>query len=195
MSPKINGFVEWSVWTVKNLLRKAEALRQDPYLALLTYRTTPVDRNLPSPHLLNHRGYRTQLPCSGHFQCSQAFDSHREQLQNRQDTQRNQYDRQSTHELWRLNQGEEVVVFQPQTKTWIPAEMKEETSKPRSYIVKTTGGPELRHNRVQLKPLKKTPITCGGQVVSNQESTFSDLIIRTIQSACPVTGTFQPKQR
>ena len=65
-------------------------------------------------------------------------------------------------------------MFQPQTKTWIPAEMKEETGKPRTYIVKTTGGPELRHNRIQLKPRQKTPITCGGQVVSNQESTLPD---------------------
>ena len=137
--------------TVKNLLRKAEALRQDPFLALLTYRTTPVDSNLPSPHLLNHRGYRTKLPCSSHLQSSQAFNSHREQLQNRQNTERNQYDRQSTHELRRLNQGEQVAVFQPQTKTWIPAEMKEETGKPRSYIVKTTGGSELRHNRVPVE--------------------------------------------
>ena len=65
-------------------------------------------------------------------------------------------------------------MFQPQTKTWIPTEVKEEAGKPRSYMVKTTGGSELRHNRVQLKPLQKTPITCGGQVVSNQESTLLD---------------------
>jgi len=54
------------------------------------------------------------------------------------------------------------------------AEVKEETGKPRSYIVKTTGGSELRRNKVQLKPLQKIPITCGGQVVSNQESTLPD---------------------
>ncbi|PFX17897.1 Retrovirus-related Pol polyprotein from transposon 17.6 [Stylophora pistillata] len=177
--PQYNSqeFAEWSVQTVKNLLRKAEAPGQDPYLALLTYWTMPVDSNLPSPsHLLNRRAYCTQLPCSGHLQRSQAFDSHREQLQNRQDTQRNKYDRQGTHTLRRLNQGEQVVVFQPQTKEWIPAEVKEETSKPRSYIVKTTSGSELRGNRVQLKPLpfQKTPTTCGEQVISNQESTLPD---------------------
>ena len=107
--PQSNSFVEQSVQTVKNV-RKAEALGQDPYLALLTYRTTPVNSNLPSPsQLLNCRAYLSQLPCSSHLQRWQAFDSHREQLQNRQDTQRNQYDRQSTHELWRLNQGQQVV--------------------------------------------------------------------------------------
>ena len=65
-------------------------------------------------------------------------------------------------------------MFQPQTKTWISAEVREETGKPRSYIVKTTGWSELRRNRVQLKPQQKTPITCGAQVVSNQESTLPD---------------------
>ena len=49
--PQSNGFVERSVQTVKNLLGKAEASGQDPYLALLTYRTTPVDSILPSPSL------------------------------------------------------------------------------------------------------------------------------------------------
>ncbi|CAH3039830.1 unnamed protein product [Porites evermanni] len=68
--------------------------------------------------------------------------------------------------------GEHVVMFQPQIKTWISAEVKEETGIPRSYIVKKTGGSEVRRNRVQLKPLQKTPITC--EVVSNQESTLPD---------------------
>ena len=65
-------------------------------------------------------------------------------------------------------------MFQPQTKTWSLAEVKEETGKSRSYIVKTTGGSELRCNRVQLKPLQKIPITSGGQVITNQESTLPD---------------------
>ena len=41
--PQSNGFIERSVQTVRNHLRNAEASGQDPYLALLTYRTTPVD--------------------------------------------------------------------------------------------------------------------------------------------------------
>ena len=114
-----NGFIERSVQTVTNVLRKAEALGQDPYLALLKYRSTPVDNNLPSPaHLLNHTDYHTQLPSSGRLQRSQALDSHREQLQNRRNIQRKQYKSRSTRELRNLNRGEQVVVFQPKTKTW-----------------------------------------------------------------------------
>ena len=60
LCPQSNGFKERSVQTVETLLQKAEASGQDPYLALLTYRTTPVDNNLPSPaRLLNRRDYRT----------------------------------------------------------------------------------------------------------------------------------------
>ena len=61
-------------------------------------------------------------------------------------------------------------MFQPRTKTCTPAEVKEETSEPRSYIIRTTDGSQLRRNRVQLKPLGKTPAACGDQLASNQES-------------------------
>ena len=64
--PKINGFIEQMFQTVKNLLKKSDAAGQDRYLALLSYRTTPIDSNLPSPaELLNQRDYHTQLPCGG----------------------------------------------------------------------------------------------------------------------------------
>jgi hypothetical protein len=50
------------VQTIKNLLKKSEAAGEDPYLALLSYRTTPIDSKLPAPaKLLNKRDYRTQL--------------------------------------------------------------------------------------------------------------------------------------
>ena len=57
-----------------NLLGKAEALGQNPYLALLTYCSTPIDNSLPSPAQLPNQGdYPTQLPISEWLQCSQAL--------------------------------------------------------------------------------------------------------------------------
>ena len=42
---------------------------------IYTYRTTPIDSNLPSPaKVLNQRDYRTQLPCSGRLQRSQTME-------------------------------------------------------------------------------------------------------------------------
>lgn len=73
--PKSNGFIERMVKTVKNLLKKSDAAGQDPYLALLSCRTSPIDSNLPSPaKVLNQRDYRTQLPCSGRLQRSQTME-------------------------------------------------------------------------------------------------------------------------
>ena len=103
-----------------NLLGKAEALGQDPYLALLTYFSAPIDNSLPSPaQLPNHRDYPTQLPISERLQRSQALAGHREQLQNRQNIERKQYDSISTLKLRKpIYQDEEVVAFQPRTETW-----------------------------------------------------------------------------
>ena len=101
--PKSNGFIERMVQTVKNLLKKSDAAGQDPYLALLSYRPTPIDSNLPSPaKVLNQRDYRTQLPCSGRLQRSQTMECNQEQLQHRQDVQKQQYDGKSPRELQRL---------------------------------------------------------------------------------------------
>ena len=118
LCPKSNGFMERMVQTVKNLLKKSDAAGQDPYLALLSYRTTPINSSLPSPaKVLNQRDYPTQLPCSGRLQRSQAMECNQEQLQHRQDVQKQQYDGKSPRELQKLVPGQEVSMFQPRTKT------------------------------------------------------------------------------
>ena len=152
-----------------NLLGKAEASGRDPYVALLTYCSTPIDNSLPSPaQLPNHRDYPTQLPISEWLQRSQALASHREQLQNWQNIQRKQYDSRSTLKLRKpIYQGEEVVVFQPRTETWTPAQVREEV--PRSYIVKTADGSawaKMQWSTIIFKLLEKT----ASQVNSNKES-------------------------
>ncbi|CAB4042363.1 Transposon Ty3-I Gag-Pol poly [Paramuricea clavata] len=152
--PRSNGFVERMVQTVKNLLCKSEAAGEDPYLALLTYRTTPVDNNLPSPaKLLNQREYRTLLPCSGRLQRCQTTPANQEQLQLRQDVQKRQHDVNSPRVLSKLLPEQKVVVFQPRKKTWTPGKVIQESNKPRSYVVETPNGGEVRRNRIHLKPV------------------------------------------
>ncbi|CAH3179640.1 unnamed protein product [Porites evermanni] len=78
------------------------------------------NNSLPSPaQLPNHRDYPTQLPISERLQRSQALAGHREQLQNRQNIERKQYDSISTLKRRKpIYQDEEVVAFQPRTETW-----------------------------------------------------------------------------
>ena len=45
-NPRSNGQAEAAVKIVKGLLNKAKYLEQDPHLALLTYRNTPIDAHL-----------------------------------------------------------------------------------------------------------------------------------------------------
>ena len=62
MYPQSNGSAERMVQTVENILRKCEEDKEDPYLALLSYRATPLDNQLKSPAELTGRKFKTRLP-------------------------------------------------------------------------------------------------------------------------------------
>ena len=58
-----NGEAEIFVRTVKDTLTKVYQSGQDPDMALLCYRSTPINSKLPSPaELMNSRRYTTLLP-------------------------------------------------------------------------------------------------------------------------------------
>ena len=62
--PQSIGLAERTVQTAKNLLEKAKASGEDPYLSRLSYRNTPVsDAGSPAQLLMNRR-LRTDLPVS-----------------------------------------------------------------------------------------------------------------------------------
>ena len=61
-NPKSNGQAEAAVKFVKGLLSKAKYSGQDPHLALLAYRSTPIDAHLQSPAEMLHKGSATWSP-------------------------------------------------------------------------------------------------------------------------------------
>ena len=62
-NPQSNGMGEHFVQTMKASLIKTIEEGEDVNLALLTYKTTPLNHRLPSPaELLNSRKYKTLLP-------------------------------------------------------------------------------------------------------------------------------------
>ena len=62
-NPRSNGQAEAAVKVTKGLLTHAKYSGQDPYLALLAYRSTPIDAHLHSPaEMLYQRAIRTTVP-------------------------------------------------------------------------------------------------------------------------------------
>lgn len=147
--PQSNGFIERMVQTVKNCLKKSKETKQNPQLALLALRTTPVDNSLPSPaELLFNRKVQNQIP---HL----ARDNHRTEsvkkhLIDRQMKQKMYYDR-DTQELTNLIPQQQVAVQDTNTKLWSPAKVIKASNEPRSFIMETPSGTMLRRNRKHLK--------------------------------------------
>lgn len=147
--PQSNGQSERMIQTIKQLLRKADAVGRDPYIALLEYRNTPVCGMTSSPaQLLMSRMLRDKLPATGK-QLEPTVPQAQKELKARQDRQKHYFDH-GTKELPPLNAGDSVRIRRE--KTWEPAVLtKALTDRPRSYIV-SQNGRELRRNRIHLQP-------------------------------------------
>ena len=90
-----NGQAERYVQTVKNMLKKAHEQNQDPYLALLEYRNTPVVGMKYSPaQMLMSRRLRTKIPVATSLLSPKVVDASAD-LINMQTRQKRYYDRHS----------------------------------------------------------------------------------------------------
>ena len=144
--PQGNGEAERAVQTIKILLKKA----QDPYIALLNYRTTPLQHGSSPSELLMSRKLRSQVPTFPSVHVPQKQDVEQFRKTNRQ--LRNQqkhyfHNRHRVRELVPLKEGQpvwiqtphrphkEAVVVQPQS--------------PCSITVKTAQGNQ-RRNKVHI---------------------------------------------
>ncbi|XP_014665892.1 PREDICTED: uncharacterized protein K02A2.6-like [Priapulus caudatus] len=107
--PSSNGFIERTVQTVKNVFTKARESGNDPHLAMLCLRTTPVDHNTPSPsELLNNRRYRANLSTIPVHTDGRINET----LHLCQDVQKRFHDRRYPHTLPELR-TEEIVRVTP----------------------------------------------------------------------------------
>ena len=146
--PQSNGMAERTIQTVKSMLRKAIKSNQDPYLSLLEYRNTPIDKDLGSPcQLLMSRRTKTTLPTNPKLLEPEIRQNIQKDLIKRQNVQKKYYD-QNTTKLPELSEGDRVRV-QQQDGTWKPAVVTKKSPQPRSYVVQTKDG-VLRRNRRHL---------------------------------------------
>ena len=91
-SPQSNGMAECFVQTMKASLIKTTGEREDVDLALLTYKTMPLNHRLPSPaELLNSRKYKTLLPT--HIVPTRLQETYRQIMDEGRQVQAQQYNR------------------------------------------------------------------------------------------------------
>ena len=146
-----NGQAEEAVQTVKKLWRK----NNDPYLALLDYRTTPLDGiDLSPAQLLMGRRPRNKLPTTRSMLQPTSYNRHEvnRRLAFAKVRQKYYYDRSGTRELPPLYPGQHVrIAPQPGTKEWTPGVVESHHSTPRSYVVQSADGRRYRRNRQHLR--------------------------------------------
>ena len=153
--PKFNGLVERNVQTIKQLLKKADESKQDAFLALLEFRSSPISGMEESPsELLMSRKLRTRLPTPKDLlkPIPRPTSQVRQQLLSRQRSQKNFYDR-VTRPLPELHQGEAVRI--QQGREWKPAVVVKQHVAPRSYLAATPDDKQMRRNRVHLQQTKE----------------------------------------
>ena len=145
--PQANREAERAVQTIKGLLRKSS----DPYLALLSYHSTPLKLRYSPAELLMSRRLRTTVPVSKDLLEPKLAD--KETVYNRdRDLKRAQKEYYDRHHCAK----EQSSLF-PGQEVWIPdngitGRIQQEESH-RSYSVTTQNEGVIRRNRRQLNPL------------------------------------------
>ena len=79
-------------------------------------------------------------------------------LQDRQAQQKYYHDQRSGPELPRLYTGQQVRVCETGNGSWIPATIIAKCAEPRSYVVQTPNGNQLRRNRAHIRDCPTTTI-------------------------------------
>ena len=137
---------ERTVQTVKKLLMKAKKSGNDPYLALLELRNTPLD-GLESPvQLLYGRRTRTVLPIKPSLLKPEKVETNVPLVLNeKQQEQKRYYDRNTKP----LKPGDQVRI-RFDKKRWEPGFVENKCPEPRSSNIKTDLGSILRRNREHI---------------------------------------------
>ena len=157
--PQSNGLAERMVRTVKHILKKS----RDPYLALLSYRTTPLPWcNLSPSELLMGRRLRTTLPP----RWSYLLDFKRADQQHKEKMKRD-FDRSHRiHNLPEIPDDQDVWVSSDGAT--VPGIVVSQATTTRSYVVQMQSG-EIRRNRSHLRVMPLTTQTTETQETEQLE--------------------------
>ncbi|XP_046846780.1 uncharacterized protein K02A2.6-like [Xenia sp. Carnegie-2017] len=189
--PQSGGLHENTVQTMKNILRKCKANGEDPYLALLDYRKTPINGVTPAQTLMSRR-LRSTIPTSQRKLNPKLINrtTFKAARQEQPEQQRKHYDR-TAKSLAPLEEGDIVRFRKDPAAPWTRGTVTRKHEAPRSYIVKGDNGTEYRRNRRHLRKTNEeisdynTTDIDGAQVLTPQQqeaSTEKDNVSKPTQT-------------
>ena len=152
--PQANGEAERAVRTVKEIWRKSVDAKEDPYLAMLAYRSTPIHNGYSPAELLMSRRLRTTLPqVASNLKPALVNEKQLRAKEGRygQKMSDNADRRGRAKPLSIPDTGEEVYVKDKKKKY----EIIGPHTNPRSYLLKGPDDEVLRRNRRQFVIIKK----------------------------------------
>ncbi|XP_034023466.1 uncharacterized protein K02A2.6-like [Thalassophryne amazonica] len=184
--PQGNGHAERAVQTAKKILKQA-----DPVLALMIYRSTPCSSTGFSPaELLMGRKIRTTLPTLE--KNLRSWWPSRAAVKEKDDREKAKqayyYNRRhGARSLPVLQPGDVVRSKLDHEKSWSrSAVVSGESTTPRSLVIKTQQGAELRRNRRHLRP---EPVSQSSlpAISDNTETDTHSAVSETVPSSQSVT--------
>ena len=140
--PQSNGEAERAVRTMKDMWKKSS----DPFLALLAYRSTPLECGSSPAELLMGRQLRSRVPTSNILRPHREPSEFRAANKKLKERQRRNYNRR--------HRARSLPPLTPGTKVWVDNEqgiVVGTANSPRSYVVRTDQGKLRRRNRRHLR--------------------------------------------
>ena len=182
--PQSNGEAERAVQTIKQLLKKAE----DPYVALLAYRNTPLHLGYSPAQLLMCRRLRTSVPTIRSLREPEIPDKFTVSQHDKKEKDRQKTNYDSRHRVTDLKP------LTPGDCIWLPDQQSEgqviSEDTPRSYNVETPNG-IYRRNRRHIIPMPDTEPSVKDNANSQFNNDISDL--ETPESTSPTNDTDTPE--
>ena len=176
--PKSNGFIEWQIKTIKTALATASSSGKSLDDLLMSLRSTPIGRHLPSPREILHN--RTQN-CPGQPSHPVDFEEVRNYLIAQKSIQKRHYDeKHNVRDLPELHPGQAVLFLSPaETNIYIEGTITGPSTTPHSYNIEAQGR-TYHCNREHIRPLNIDKPTIFKTICTSRNPYF-----RTITTTIP----------
>ena len=168
------------------MLEKAKRDKQDPYLVLLDYRSTPIDGLSPAQALMGRR-LRGILQISSHQLMPQTISTKKFiSIRNEKRKIQKQYYDKGTLPLPPLENRERIRLQKDPSSLWEPCIVIRKHHTPRSYIIQADTGAKNRRNRRHVLQSSEPP----EQIVDllDERETVTDETISPPQRQCTETS-------